>query len=116
MAYEMMAEPPTPGTLMESLMLLVWRMRQDVEFQRTRVLANAIIVSAQQGGENDKILRESWEAYRGALLPYQKAMTETQDKKAMDFLRREISAGPLKVIPMQSLNQGALRRRRRHGK
>jgi hypothetical protein len=116
MAYEMMSEPPTPGTLMESLMLLVWRMRQDVELQRTRALANAIIVSSQQGDSNDKILRESWTAYRDALLPYQKVMTETQDQKAMDFLKREVARGPIKVQPLQSLSQGTFRRRRRQGK
>ena len=112
MVYDLLQKPPTPGTPMESLMLLVWRMRQDIELQRTRVLANAIITSGQAGADNDRLLRDSWKEYKDALLPYTKIQTLTQDQRAIDFLKGEAGRGPLKVIPLQGLGHTSASRRR----
>ena len=109
-----MTEPPIPGTPMESLMLLVWRMRQDLRLQETRAIAHAIIVSANpERSDADKILSTVWDDYRNALLPYQVGMMKNQDQAAIEYLKKEVSRGPLKVVPLAPLTPSTHRRRGR---
>lgn len=93
-------------------MLLVWRMRQDIELQRTRALANAIIVSSQpERTDFDKVLSAVWDDYRNALLPYQVGMMKNQDQAALDYLRKEVARGALSVKPLAPLTPPSSHRR-----
>ena len=97
-------------------MLLVWRMRQEVDFQKTRVLANTIIVASQpERTDAPKLLEQHWNEYKHAMFPYQKAVTESQDARAIEYLRKEVARGPVKVRPLAPLtgSPGMRSRRRR---
>lgn len=112
--YDKMSEPPIPGTPMESLMLLVWRMRQDVHLQETRVLVNAIIVASQPERQDaDKTLGDGWNDFRNAMFPYLKIANQNQDQAALDYLRKEVARGPLRVKPLAPLTTRPSRRSRR---
>lgn len=108
MMYETMTEPPAPGTPLESLMLMVWRMRQDIEMQKTRAVVNAVIAASSAGeaaeGAN-KTLNESWQDFLDDMYPFQKGQRNKTDKAAIDFLKREVAKGPLKVVPLQPIGK-----------
>jgi hypothetical protein len=112
-----MAKPPTPGTPMESLMLLVWKMRSDLRFQEMRLVANTLIVAAQPNRQDaDTIIQGLWKDYRGAAYPFEKAAANRQDEAALDYLRREVAGGPLAVRPMAPLTVRSSRRGKRTAK
>lgn len=81
-------------------------MRQDIELQRTRVLVSAIMQSATEPTtEGDKQMRDLWNDYVVQLLPFRKNSAKTQDQLAIEFLREQVKLGPLKVVPLTSLNK-----------
>ena len=112
-----MNEPPVPGTMVESLMLLVWKARQDIEALRTKAVVNAIVVSGQEGtAELNKLLQESWQDFMDAMYPASKSKAKTQDQKALDFMHQEIKRGPLKVVPLEPLTKAGKRRQGKKNK
>lgn len=96
-------------------MLLVWRMRQEIEFQRTRALVNTIIVSSQPDRTDAaKMLEQHWDEFRHTMFPYQRAMTQSQDQAALEYLRKEVARGPVQVRPLAPLTSTpGMRSRRR---
>lgn len=109
-----MSEPPVPGTMVESLMLLVWKARQDIEALKTKAIVNAIIISGQEGtAERNKLLQESWDNFMDALYPASKSKSKTQDQKALDFMHQEINRGPLQIVPLEPLTKAGKRRQGR---
>jgi hypothetical protein len=110
--YDKLAEPPIPGTMLESLMLLVWKARQDTRLYETKAMLNAIMISTQPAkDELNKLLQESWDAYIDTIYPFSKGKSKTQDQKAIEFMRQEIQRGPLKVTPLEPLTKAGKRRR-----
>lgn len=96
-------------------MLLVWKMRQEIDFQKTRVIANTLIIAAQLNARDvNKDLTTSWDEYRHTMFPYQKNITQTQDQLALDYLRKEVARGPITVKPLAPLTptSGARKRKR----
>lgn len=89
-------------------MLLVWRMRQDIEFQKTRVMVNATLASAAQGDmieSANKQLQEAWQDYLDEVYPYQKGQRVRTDQAAIEFLKQEVAKGPLTVTPLQPVGK-----------
>lgn len=117
MLYDKMVEPPAPGTPLESVMLLVWRMRQDIEFYRTRVIVNAVLAAASQG-ENveaaNKEMQNAWQDFLDEVFPYQKGQRVRTDQAAIEFLKREVAKGPLKVTPLQPVGRAASKLKTRY--
>jgi hypothetical protein len=98
---------------MESMMLMVWRSRQDIRLYETKTVANAIMIAGQApSAELNRELQKTWTDYREALFPFSKGIEKTQDSKALDYLRSQIKQGPLKIIPLEPLTQGGKRRMR----
>ena len=117
MLYEMLSEPPAPGTPLESLMLLVWRTRQDVELQKTRAIVQAVLAAAADSGESaNKQLKESWQDLLDEMFPFQKGSRKHADQTAMDFLKREVAKGPLRVLPLQPVGRARSKLRAQHEK
>jgi hypothetical protein len=114
--YEKMASPPEPGTLMESLILLVWRARQEIQMQQTRALVHAVTAAAAgEGNEKEATdqLHKAWSDYLDELFPFQKGKRSNADNAAMGALQRELKRGPLSVTPLRSLSGGSKLRKRR---
>jgi len=108
--YDKLPGPPAPGTPLESVMLLVWRMRQDIEFQRTRVMVNAAVASAAQGDNIEaanKELQTSWHDFLDEAYPYQKGQRVRTDQAAIEFLKQEVAKGPLTVTPLQPVGKAS---------
>lgn len=82
---------------MEILFLLVWNMRQEIEFQKQRVLVQAML--AQRGAEQEEIIK-AFDHLRQVFFPYDKNAKKEELKKMRDVLQRSVAAGPMEVRPL----------------
>ena len=89
-------------------MLLVWRMRQDREYNATRAIVQAAI-DPDQG----KSTQDAWKEFSDSFYPYLKEQTKRGDKAAIDYLMKEVARGPLKIIPLVPLVKSRLRSKKR---
>lgn len=85
---------------MELLFLLVWNMRQKIEFQKARSTLQALL--SQQGAESKQIM-ESFEDLREAFFPFDKNEKEDEKRRLRDELMKEVARGPVVVEPMVDL-------------
>jgi len=87
-------------------MLMVWRARQDIELQKTRAVVQSVLAAASDAGEeSNKNLRDSWQDLLDEMFPFQKGKRRSADQRAMDYLKREVARGPLRVIPLQPVGR-----------
>jgi len=112
--YDMQKAPPKPGTPLESLMLLVWQMRQTIRLQETRAIVQSLLAANTEDQALQKATKEAWDSYVDELMPYQRGARKRQDKSAIDFLKQEAARGPLKVTPLVPLHKPRSRMRKRH--
>ena len=66
--YDLQHEPPPPGSPLESVFILVWQMRQDIEYYAHRVLVQAAI-EIKDGG---KAAADAWQKYTDVFFPHVK--------------------------------------------
>lgn len=97
---------------MESLILIVWRMRQDIQLQEKRALVTAVVAAGSDAENRDKVVQEAWQGYLDEYYPYKRNIIQTQDQKAIEYLKSEVKKGPLQVTPLQALNKGSSKLRR----
>ena len=97
MLYEKTVQIPEPGSLLESILLLVILRRREAELCQTEALVTA--AAAAHTGQYD-LISKTFKSYKNALLPFletEKKKTEDEIKKA---LNQWIEGGPLKVRPL----------------
>ena len=82
---------------MELLFLLVWNMRQRIEFQKSRSTLQALL--SQQGAESKDIMG-AFDDLRNAFFPFDKNEKEDEKRRLRDELMREVNRGPVAVTPM----------------
>ncbi|MHC4507735.1 MAG: hypothetical protein ACYTAO_02090 [Planctomycetota bacterium] len=88
-------------------MILVWQMRQDIEYYSIRALVQAAIDIDDKG----KAVQEAWKQYTDAFFPHVKSKRDFGDKAALAMLMKEVKKGGLKVRPLMPLVRSKL-----HGK
>ena len=103
MIYETMSTPPAPGTPLESLMLMVWRARQDIKMQETRALVQAALTAGAEDDGAQKHMQGAWQDYLDEIYPYLRGRKKRGDAAAMDYFKKIAAQGPMKVTPLQSL-------------
>lgn len=106
--YDTISEAPKPGSPVESLLILVWQMRQEIEFHALRVLVQGA-VDPDQG----KSTIEAWGEFGEHFYPYLKNHQKRSDQIALESLYKEIKKGGLKVIPLSPLIKSRLHKKRR---
>lgn len=106
--YDLMGELPPPGSPVESIMLLVWRMRQDCEYNSVRAVVQSAI-DPDQG----KSTQDAWAEFSDSFYPYLKEHRRKGDKAAIDYLLKEVAKGPMRVIPLVPLVKSRLHGKRR---
>jgi hypothetical protein len=87
---------------MELLFILLWKMRQDVEFQRTRSTIQALYALHPN---EDKNVANAFEDYRKAFFPFSDEKKDDEKKDMQAALMREISKGPIQVSPTGAFNR-----------
>lgn len=103
---------PELGSPMEMIFLAVWKMRQNIEFQKTRVVVQAQL---SQEGVEGKLIEKAFEDLRQAFFPFEK----TQKEESIDMLRKalhkEVGRGGLKITPMADLTRVQMRQKLTQG-
>lgn len=93
---------------MEMIFLVVWRMRQNIEFQKTRVVVQAQM--SQQGVEA-KLIERAFEDLRGAFFPFEKTQKEETNDQLRKALMKEIGRGGLSIKPMMDLTRTQMKQK-----
>src|SRR5690349_7824576 len=101
MLYEKATKLPPFSTPTGVMFLLVFKMRQAIEFQKSRSLIQALM--SQQGAQDDTI-KKVFDDLKEAFFPFNKNQRDAelkQMKKVLDFWTKH---GPVTVIPDQTYN------------
>ena len=96
MLYDLADGPPRPGSLLESVLMIMAKRRSEVRFLETRVLVEAIL--APHAKENT--LSEAFKRYMDTLLPYLAKDSESDKEKQRRLLNKWVGGGPLRVKPL----------------
>lgn len=86
-------------------MLMVWRMRQDIEMQKVRAVVSAVIASNSEADGAAKDMKDAWQDLLDDMYPYQRGQRVKSDQAALDFLKQETERGWLKITPLQPVGK-----------
>lgn len=89
-------------------MILVWQMRQDIEYYETRALVQAALDINDEG----KAAQDAWKAYTDAFFPHVKGRRQSGDKAALASLIKEVKKGGLRVRPLMPLVKSKMHSKR----
>lgn len=97
MLYDTAAGPPRPGSLLESVFVLMAKRKQEAEYFKTKtlILAN-LATSSETAG---KLLEETLENYRHSLFPFLAEEKKKQDVDSKKLLKHWTNK-VLKVRPL----------------
>jgi len=112
MLFDRLQELPDPGSPMEILMLVLWRMRQNIDFQKSRAVITALL--NQQGAEAKHIER-AYGDLREAYFPFEKTDREEEVHVLKKVMEKELSRGALVVKPMVDLSRDKMKRKLARG-
>lgn len=93
---------PPRTSPMGIMFLMVQAMRQNLEFQKSRVMAQAMLA---QKGADEKSISEAFDMLKEAFFPFDKNQKKAQLKDMRTQMLREISRGPLGITPMADPNR-----------
>jgi hypothetical protein len=102
MIYDTMRSPPEPGSVLESLLVLVSKRRQEAQVGAVRLLAEAVLRPMK---DSEKHLGEALESYLNSMFPYLAAKQSDKDISAKATLGNWVAKGPLKVRPLWQANK-----------
>lgn len=98
MLYEKATKLPPFSTPTGIMFLLVFKMRQTIEFQKSRSLIQALM--AQQGAQDEHI-KKVFEDLKEAFFPFDKNQKSAELKKMKDAMNFWVGHGPV-VVEAQS--------------
>lgn len=112
MLYDTAGGPPEPGSLLESVFLLMAKKRREAEFFRTKLLVEAMLAPhAEDSGGLNKAL----DAYRAAMFPFLESEQEREAAETKKLLDHWVSRKAFRVKPLwrASDSRGIVSRLRR---
>ena len=98
MLYDLADGPPEPGTLLESLFILVTKRRMEAQYLGTRVLMEAVL--APHVKENT--LSKTNKMYLDSMFPHLRKDRKDKDVSAKEALKHWTSRGPMRVTALDS--------------
>jgi hypothetical protein len=96
--YELYDGVPDFDTPMGVLLMLVWRQRQAIEFQKQRSLIQAL---ASQKEADDKVIKDVFDQMKEAFFPFDKNARKSELKKMEEVMKAWINRGPLAVTALE---------------
>lgn len=87
---------------MEILFILVWNMRQNQEFHKSRAVMQALL---SQKGAEEKTITEAFDKLREAFFPFDRNERKSQIKEMRERLMAEIQRGPLGITMIEDPNR-----------
>lgn len=97
---------------MEAVFLLVWKMREEREFQKWRGILTGLL---NQKGSSEKQIQEAFEDLKNAFFPFNKNKKATEIQQQKEVLKSWIANGPLELTPMVDLNSRKNQRKLERG-
>ena len=89
MLYELSGQSPEPGSLLESIFVMIAKRRQEAEYYKTKTLVAAIL--ADKIDDGGRRLSEAMDLYRDSLFPY--LASETTKSQRWGSQRNNTSSG-----------------------
>jgi hypothetical protein len=96
MLYDLMDGPPEPGSLLESVFMLLAKRRMESQYFATRLIVESALAQYTEG----KNLQESLENYTDSMFPYLKLQRTNKDKQWREALKQWTSHTALSVKPI----------------
>lgn len=87
---------------MELAFLLVWKMRQNIEFQKSRSMVQALM--SQTGAQTENITK-AFDDLKEAFFPHDKTNKKIEIKHMREQLNKAMAKGPLSITPMSDPNE-----------
>ena len=100
--YERTTRPPEPGSPMEMVHLLVWKMRQNIEFHKSRATMQALL---SLKGAEDKTILAAFDDLKEAFFPFDKNEKKSEIQSLKNEMLREINRGPLAITVLADPNR-----------
>ena len=97
MLYELSGQSPEPGSLLESIFVMIAKRRQEAEYYKTKTLVAAIL--ADKIDDGGRRLSEAMDLYRDSLFPYLASETTKRDRVTKKLLKQWTSK-VLKIRPL----------------
>lgn len=94
MLYEKATKLPAFSTPMGIMFLLVWKMRQAIDFQKSRSLIQALM--SQQGAQDENI-KKVFDELKEAFFPFDKNQRDADIKKMRQAMDYWVKHGPVVV-------------------
>jgi hypothetical protein len=99
MLYQLASEPPEPGTLLESVFLILTKMGQEEKFLQSRLMVEAILRPMAEGSQG---LQDAYRDYQDAIFPFLARGREDEKEKMRNAAKSWSAQGPLRVRPLQT--------------
>lgn len=112
MMFDKAVRVPPPGDPMETFHLLIWKMRQDIEFQKSRATLQALM---NQKGAESKHIEEAFKDLRSAFFPFEKNQRKQEVGNLRQLMLREVARGALSVVPQVDMDHKKMANRLARG-
>jgi hypothetical protein len=100
--YDRVDGMPDPGSPMEILYMVLWRMRQQIDFHKSRALMQALM---SQQGVNAEHIEKAFEDLRNSFFPFEQHQKEEEVESLKKIMFKEIARGALSVTPMVDMTR-----------
>lgn len=103
---------PDPGSLLESVFLLMAKKRREADYFKTKLLVEAAL--APHAKDSDGLMK-AFESYRESMFPFLESETEKQKQRDKDLLNHWVGKRAFRVKPVwrASDSRGVVSRLRR---
>lgn len=102
MLYDLAQAPPEPGSLLESVFLVLTKRRQEAEFLQTRVIVEAALAPHLEGKSK---ISDTFNDYLNAVFPWFRLHKGKTEKDMADALKQWVGKKALRVRPLWQNSQ-----------
>ena len=107
MLYDLAASPPEPGSLLESVFMLVATRRREADLFHTEALVAAVVGAAN---ENMEVVEKALESYRDTMFPFLHSERGKRGDMAKEALAQWTAHTAFKVEPLWVANDPRTKR------
>jgi hypothetical protein len=107
MLYDLAPAPPEPGSLLESVFMLITTRRREAEIFKAEALVTAVLGA---GGDNVEPIEKALMSLKSSLFPFLEAEKERRAELAKKALKQWTDHKALKVRPLWQMgDRGGMR-------
>jgi hypothetical protein len=107
MLYDLASGPPAPGSLLESIFLLISVRRREAELAQTQTIITAIVGAA---AGNCEAIEASLKEYRDAMFPFLESERTKRAVMAKEALEQWTAHTAFKIRPLWTAHAGGAKK------